>query len=259
MLGLQAVGVALLSLKLLLVPLLVAAVTWLNGKVGPRIAGAVAGLPIVAGPAALVVALEQGPAFAEKAATSTLAGELSLAVFCVVYARSCATRPWWVSLGLGWAAFAACGLAVSVFDIDLAAALGLALLTPVLIARLSPRPASPPQRRKASLAELGLRMLAGATLVSVIASAAHVVGTRWSGLLTISPIATSVLAAGSQRSAGADQAVHLLRGLGAGLYSLTAFFAALALLIVRWGTPWAFGAAVLAALTAQLILLFVLD
>jgi hypothetical protein len=110
-----------------------------------------------------------------------------------------------------------------------------------------------------ALSEFVLRMLAGATLVSVISSAAHLLGTTWSGLLTIFPIATSVLAVTAQRSAGPDQTLHLLRGLGAGLYSLTAFFATLALGLPRWGIAGTFLAAVAAAVLVQLVVLAALS
>src|SRR5690606_3315319 len=100
-------------------------------------------------------------------------------------------------------------------------------------------------------AELGLRMLAGALLVLAITAAAGALGTTWSGLLTIFPIATSVLAVSSQRSGGAAQTQHLLRGLGTGLYGLTAFFAVLALALERWGVGGAFFAALVAAGSTQ--------
>lgn len=244
-----------LWIKLLLVPLLLAAVTWANGKLGPRIAGTIAALPIVAGPAALAIALEQGPAFGARAAIGTLAGELSLGVFCVVYTRLCRSCSWWLSLLSGWLGFGVSALLFATFEPGFAASLGLALLTPLVITRLAPRPRLPSRPRRVPATELGLRMLAGAAMLMAITSAAHLLGTTWSGLLTIFPIVTSVLAASSQRSAGADQTLHLLRGLGLGLFSLTAFFAALALGLERWGMFRAFAAAIAAALVGQLLVL----
>lgn len=244
-----------LFIKLLLVPLLLATVTWANGKVGPRWAGALAALPIVAGPAALAVTLEQGAAFGAQAAAATLVGEASLGTFCVVYLRLCRTHGWGMSLLAGWLAFGASALAFSACNIGFQAALMLALVTPFGIARLAPHPEGPARGATVRASEFVLRMLAGAALVSVISSAAHLLGSTWSGLLTIFPIATSVLAASAQRSGGPDQTLHLLRGLGAGLYSLTAFFATLATGLARWGIAGAFLAALAAAIGVQALVL----
>lgn len=96
-------------------------------------------------------------------------------------------------------------------------------------------------------------MLAGAALVLGLTAAARTLGTTWSGLLTILPIATSVLAASSQRSGGPDQTLHLLRGLASGLYSLTAFFATLAFGLERWSIAGSFLAAIGASGATQLV------
>jgi hypothetical protein len=251
-------AVVITCIKLLLVPLLLAAVTWANGKLGPRIAGTIAALPIVAGPAALAIALEQGTAFGARAAIGTLAGEFSLGMFCVVYTRLCRSRSWWLSLVSGWLGFGASALLFATFEPGFAASLGLALLTPLVIVWLAPEPLLPSRPRRVPATEVSLRMLMGAAMVMTITSAAHLLGTTWSGLLTIFPIVTSVLAASSQRSAGADQTLHLLRGLGLGLFSLTAFFAVLAIGLPHWGMFWAFAAAIGAALVGQLLVLGVL-
>lgn len=249
---------AILFVKVLLVPLLIAAVTWANGKVGPRIAGTIAALPIVAGPVALAIALEQGGAFAERAAVATLASEISLAVFCVVYMRVCRSRSWGVSLLCGYLGFLASSLLLAQLELDAMIALGLAIVTPVAIAWLGPRPQKPPEPRSVSRTEIVLRMLAGGTLVAALTAAARTLGSTWSGLLTIFPVATSVLAASSQRSGGPEQTLHLLRGLGAGLYSLTAFFAALVFGLEHWSIGATFLAGVAAALVTQALVFGVL-
>lgn len=249
---------AILLVKVLLVPLLIAAVTWSSSKLGPRIAGTLAALPIVAGPVALAIALEQGGSFAARAALATLASEFSLAVFCVTYMRVCRRLSWGPSLLLGYLGFLASSLLLATVELDAALALGLALITPAAIAWLAPQPSGPPQPRSVPRLEIGLRMLAGASLVLALTAAARTLGTTWSGLLTIFPIATSVLAASSQRSGGPDQTLHLLRGLGAGLYSLTAFFATLAFGVQRWSITAAFLAASVAAILTHLALFGVL-
>jgi hypothetical protein len=241
----------LLATKLVLVPLLIAAITVAGQRLGPRTAGALTGLPVVAGPVAFFLAIEQGAPFAARAAVATLAGEASLAAFCVLYAVAALHAPWLPSVTIGWLGFALGTLLLQSVAIPPAAALALALATPVAIRALTPRPALPLRPGRVSHAEMALRMTAGAILVIALTGIADLLGPRLSGLLTVFPIATTVLAVFSHRSLGAPFAVHLLRGLALGLYSLTAFFLALALLLERAGVAPAFVVAVIAALAVQ--------
>jgi hypothetical protein len=250
--------VTLLALKLALAPLLIAAISLAAQRLGPRLAGALTAIPVVAGPLALVVALEQGPAFAARAAGATLAGELSLGVFCVIYAFLCLRAPWWLCLALGWAGFATSTLALDRLDPSLPAAFVLSLATPLGIRRLTPAPELPPLAGSISRAELAIRMAAGAALVLAISGAARALGPRLSGLLTLFPVAVTVLAVFSHRGQGAPFAVHLLRGLAAGLYNLTAFFTTLALTLEPLGVAGSFALALAASVLVQLTVLRVL-
>ena len=63
-----------LLLKVLLVPSLIALVTLAGRRWGQRLAGWLGGFPIVAGPVLLVLAIENGNAFAAEAAFAALVG-----------------------------------------------------------------------------------------------------------------------------------------------------------------------------------------
>jgi len=243
------------AVKLVLVPSLIAAITLVGVRLGPRVAGALTGLPVVAGPIVLFLALEQGPAFAAQSARATLGGEGALGVFCVVYAASALRASWWTSLALGWAAFIAATFVLERVDPGLAAAAAIALATPAAIAALTPRPELPAARGEVPRAEIALRMGAGAVLVVAITGLSRALGPRWSGLLTVFPVVTAILAVFSHRNQGAPFAVYLLRGLAAGIYSLTAFFLTLALGLDRVGVGAAFAGAVLASLMVQSVVL----
>lgn len=249
----------MLAAKLVLVPLLIAAITLAGARFGARIAGVLTGFPVVAGPIVFFLALEQGAAFAARSAAATLAGEGSLAVFCVLYARTALAAPWWASVAIGWTGFLASTLALDRLDPSLGAAAVIALMAPPIITALMPRP-PPPAGSGGTVTrmEIGLRMAAGVGLMLALTGVASMLGPRLSGLLTIFPVATTILAVFSHRNQGAAFAVHLLRGLAAGLYSLSAFFLTLALALEPWGTAPAFLAAVAAALAVQLLVLRVI-
>src|SRR2546427_12565012 len=96
----------LFALKLTLVPLFIAGVTLGSRRWGPRIGGWLNAVPMVAGPVLLFLAIEQGAAFASRAALNTLAGLIGVATFSLAYAWAALRRPWWIALATGWAAFA---------------------------------------------------------------------------------------------------------------------------------------------------------
>src|SRR6266568_4806520 len=95
----------LFALKLTLVPLFIAGVTLGSRRWGPRIGGWLNAVPMVAGPVLLFLAIEQGAAFASRAALNTLAGLIGVATFSLAYAWAALRRPWWIARATGAIAF----------------------------------------------------------------------------------------------------------------------------------------------------------
>lgn len=236
-------------------PLLIAGITLAGARFGPRVAGVLTGLPVVAGPIVLFLALEQGPAFAARSATATLAGEASLAAFCVLYGWTALLAPWWTSVAVGWAGFAASTLLLDRVPLSLAAASLVALTTPLVVTTAMPRTVAARGVTDVSGGEIALRMAAGVVLMLALTGVARALGPHLSGLLTVFPVATTVLAVFSHRAHGAAFAVQLLRGLALGLYSLTAFFLTLALALETLGASLGFLVASAAALAVQAVVL----
>ena len=85
----------------------------------------------------------------------------------------------------------------------------------------------------------------------LLAAVATTIGARLTGLLAVYPLYSAVLAAFAHRLEGRAAAVGLLRGLLVGLFSFTAFYSTLAILLRHAGTGGAFAGAVAAALTVQ--------
>jgi hypothetical protein len=94
--------VALVALKVLLAPGLVALATLVARRHGPALGGWVSALPVIAGPVLLVFVVEHGPDFAQRAARGTLMGLISLSAFIVVYAHVARHRSVASSLAAGW-------------------------------------------------------------------------------------------------------------------------------------------------------------
>lgn len=218
---------------------------------GPRAAGLVGSLPIVAGPVLLALAVEQGDVFAADAAAGTLLALVAVVAFLLVLAGASSRWGTAVTVALAWAAFLAVAVLVSGFEPGPlpAAAIGGAALG--VGALLLPRGAVAPARRRMPAWDLPLRAAAAATLVLVVTALADAAGPRLSGALALSPIAISVLTGFSLATQGRAATLVLLRGLIVGLPAVVCFFTIAALTLEPWGTAAAFAAASVAALLLQ--------
>jgi len=242
----------LLALKLLLVPSFLLLVSLAGRRWGPVVAGWLAGLPVVAGPILYLLALEQGPAFAAGAASSALAAVLASVSFSLAYAHCSQRARWPVALLAGLAAWlSAAWLLAAVVGSVLASAL-VALATLLAAPRLFPRVNGYTNSRPIERPEMGLRMLAGATLTFGVTLLADTVGAKWSGLLAVFPVLGIVLAVFSHRAQGAQFSAALLRAMATGLYSFFAFCLVLAVALPQLSVALAFLAAVGASLAVQI-------
>ena len=246
----------LLAWKLLLAPSLVGAAFLAGRRWGPRAGGLAAALPIVAGPALLFYALEQGPAFAASAARSTLIGLVPLTAFCLVHAALARSlrlpRRWGAPLCLvsGWAAFLACAALLRPLRLPgwgCTAAGAASLLAGLLLLPGIDGDGQPPLRHHPAV-ELALRMAAAAALVTGLTGIAGRVGPAWSGLLTPFPVASSVVVIGTHLADGPGALPATLRGFLLGLFGFVAFLTVLWLGLGPLGIAAAFSLGLAASL-----------
>jgi hypothetical protein len=240
-----------LLVKILLTPSFLAVATLLERRWGPAIGGTVAGLPLTSAPVSVFLAREQGAAFAAAAAVGTLLGLLSQGALCLAYSWSARRAPWWISAGVGVAAFTAATLALEHVALSTWPAFvivcGLLLLTagaiPATTAALYP--AHPPPW------DMPLRMLVSAAIVLGLTGVAPSLGPRWTGLLSPFPVFALVLGAFTHHARGSAAAGHLLRGVVLGSLSHAAMFALISSLLVTHGLAWTYTWASLAALVVN--------
>jgi len=243
----------LLALKLTIVPLLIAAITFAGHRWGPAVSGWLAGLPVVAGPVLFFIAIEQGTAFAATAAVGTLAGVVGAVAFAIVYAWVATHFAWPTSFGCGLVAYFAVVAVLNLIAPSLYLAALVSVGSLVVGPRLFPRTSTTAVIVVSSHAEVACRMLAGAVLVVLVTHFAANLGPELSGLFAVFPVITSVLAVFSHRHSGYECTVLLLRGLLFGLIAFAAFCLALAMLLPAWGTGLGFLAAVSCALLVQFL------
>jgi hypothetical protein len=263
--------VAVLALKLILAPAFVVGASLTARRFGPRIGGLVGGLPVVAGPILLVLAIVHDRAFAARSATTSLLGLVSLATFVVVYGFAARRRRWPAALALAWLAFLTMTALGSLLHLAATPALAVAFasfaggravlpapgpcrpmghMDPLLDTELgSGRPGAPPSW------DLPVRAACAAAMVLTITAASAGLGPRLSGLLAPSPIITTVLAAFTHAQLGSEATLRLLRGMLTGFFAFALFSWTVALALPHTSIAAAFAlATAVAALTQAAIL-----
>jgi hypothetical protein len=230
--------------KLALTPAIVVATTLVGRRFGGAVSGWLVGLPLMSGPITLFFAVEQGRQFAARASVGSLSGTLAEAGFCLGWAQAARRATWPFALAAGSASFALVGLPVPLGPLALVSLL-------VLVAALRLLPRLKLELRDEVLAprwELAARAIVATGLLLLLTGLATVLGARLSGLLTVYPLYTAVLAGFAQRSDGPAAAIRVLRGLLLGLFAFVTFFFTLTVLLTRASIVVAFAVALTCAL-----------
>jgi hypothetical protein len=191
------------------------------------------GIPLLTGPISAIVAWEQGVAFAAKAATSNLVGQVSTCLFCLAYwAAARRGMTCWSSAALGILTFAASTILWSAITWTLPTALILLMTTILMLLRimrpirvLTPFPRPPAW-------DLPTRMLLSAAFVLGMTTLTRDLGSTLGGLLAPFPVFVLILSTFTHRQAGYEHAANLLRGIVLGSSSFASFF-----LVVALGLP----------------------
>ncbi len=239
-------------LRLALVPAAVWLASLAARRWGHSISGSLGGLPLIAGPITLFLALDMGPAFAARSALFTLAVVVAQGCHLLAFSHVSRTRGWLVSLLAGWASFALVSMVVAQMPMraPLAAALAAAGLTGALI--WLPRPAGRARLAAIPAMEMRLRLVAAFALAGLILWSAPAFGPAVSGILLSLPITGSIMPPFTLAFYGADEVARLARGFVVGLAGFSTFFLVVALAVMPWGIPVAFAAAALGAMIAAL-------
>ncbi len=244
----------MLILKLFLIPLLTLAVSLAARVWGHRVSGWLTSLPIVAGPIAVVLLLEQGAEFTAQVSVATLVALPAIAVYILVFALVSRTRGWAMSLFAGWAAFVVVALPISWLPANAFGGLALTWLALAVVYRLLPRTQAPRVPAQIPRIEIAFRMVASVALMLAISYSAETFGARISGVLLSFPIGGSVLPAFTRGMHGVEATKLLLRGFTLGMFAFPVFFFVLALALPAAHPVAAFGAGLAASVAMHYLL-----
>lgn len=229
-----------LLIRMVSTGLVVILVSWSVGAFGPLVGGALAGLPMVLGPAFFFLSREASADFVAITATYSLISLCATQCFVLTY------------LAAARRLSAAAALALSVLAWMLTALLcrqlpplpwlGLALFIALTgMALHASRHFAPPSAKSPGKAGWGTLLMRGTLagmLVAAITTSSHWLGASSAGILLAFPIGYTVIATTIHQKMGAHQVIHTLRSALLGGCSLAAFCLALALLATRT-PPWA--------------------
>lgn len=240
-------------LKITLVPLVV----WLASAAGRRwghgVTGWISGLPLIAGPISVFLALDQGPRFAADAAAVTLQMTAAAALHCYVFAHVARRAPWWAALVGGWASFAAAAALLASFVAPPVVAFGGTVLALAVMIATLPRDRMPAGPVPVPRTELAVRVAAALALAALVTLGASSFGARLSGVLLGFPITGSVLPAFAAALHGAPAAAGLLAGFISGLLAFAAFHVVVAAALPQLGITAGYLLACAAALATTAV------
>ena len=212
-------------IKLFVTPSLIALITLAIRRWGASVGGLLSGLPVVAGPISLFLALENGIDFAANAAIGSLMGAVGIGSFCLTYVNLSLRKYHW-----GWCLFAAYVANISTLFIlsFLPSNLYLATLLVVSVTLFSlwifPELPQKLPTRKIPKFDIPIRMIVAGLFVIGLVQISNFLGPRWSGLLTPFPILTPILAVFTHIQQGAESSAAALRGLILGSFGFIVFF-----------------------------------
>jgi hypothetical protein len=243
---------AVLAVRILLAPCFVVMVSLVARRFGVRIGGVVAGLPVIAGPILLVLAVQHGSPFASRAAVGVLLGMVGLAAFVLAYVATARWVRWPGAVAVAYAAFALAVVAMRPVSVGPLLAFVIACGALILTLGLLPRPRYP-DRTPLPHARWDLPFRAVSTTLAVVTvtAIATTLGPHLSGLITSLPIITAVLAAFTHAHRGRDEAARLLRGFSIGFFAYATFCFVIATAVRPLGIAVCFALATIVALAVQ--------
>ncbi|MDE2228508.1 MAG: hypothetical protein KGL11_05650 [Alphaproteobacteria bacterium] len=222
-------------------------------RAGPLVGAMVATLPISAGPAYLLLALEHDAGFIAASAVASLTANVANIMFCIVHAAVAQRRGLAASVVAPLAAWFACAAAIHAVAWTLADAIGLNLVVlgvGLPIANRFRHAAMPPVRRHWS--DVAVRAGMVVMLVAVVVGLSARVGPAVTGIFALFPIVLLSVVLIFQPRIGGPPTAALTANAVAGLAGLAVALVALRLAAVPLGAAAALGLALVISVGCNL-------
>ena len=238
--------------------LVVIAASLASERAGPFWGAIIVSLPVSAGPAYVLLALAQDPAFISGSALTSLASHGAAGSYLVIYAHLAQRRSTLVCVGASLATWLA---AVSVVRIVPWTALSASIVTVIAFAaclyatrRLLRPGAAPATTSVRRWYDLPLRALGVATLVTTVVTLSNYLGPAVTGIAAVFPVAVTSLGLTLQPRLGGPATGAVMAGTIRAMPGMGAGFLVLHLMAVPLGSAVALSLALLTALIWPLML-----
>jgi len=236
--------------------LIVIGATLAIDRFGPKIGGALAGLPIIIGPGFFFIIRDHGAAFAADAAAASLYALSGTEAFLLAYCLAALRTGPVLSLVAAFCAWLVAASALSFLPpmpfLGIALFLASAFTAHRTVRALLPTPRI--QRSSGGVGLLFLRGLFAGILVAVVTVLAEQIGSGWSGMLVSFPIGLTVISIAVHQRSGRDVAIAALGSAIFGIASLATFSFVLAVTIRPLGAVTAYCLALIASVVLTSIL-----
>jgi hypothetical protein len=247
----------LLLLKIMVTPVLVAAVSLAVRRWGPTVGGILMGLPWFTGPLLFILIHDLGPEFGVGACVGVEVGVVCIGAFMLAYGLVAAFAAWPWCLAAAVAAYAASVAAANAPPFapavlgtvpPLWAAAGAGAASLLVVLALLPRPRAEVRPPAPPWWDMPARMAAAAALVVALVAGADALGPRLAGILASYPIILTVTGVFTHHRGGRDAVLRVLRALAASLFGFIAFFLVVGLALPGAGAVGAYALAAAAGL-----------
>lgn len=203
----------LLGLKLFLAPFFVWIISILQSRYNARLGGLFLALPLTTGPFLIIIGIQEGRSFAKTAAHGVLVGQLSLIVFCFVYAIAAKNLNWIRSILIATIAVWLSGYFFNLVNFsNLGIAMTLFFYWAISLG-LFPIYEKPTEKVVAPKWELPVRLITAVLLIILLTATANILGSRVSGALSTYPTIITVLGSFSHRRNGPKYLIATLHAL----------------------------------------------
>ena len=208
---------------------------------GPFIGAMVAALPTAAGAAYVILAIEHPPGFIAASAVGSMAIGAAVAIFAAVYAVLARRHGLVLSLGVSLLVWFACAALLRQFDWTplSAVVLNAAVYAVTIPLTWRYRSSAPPRKFLRTRYAIPLRALAAATVVVIVTTASHSIGSFASGMFALFPIVFCSSIVILHPRVGGKSTASVMAHAQVALIGLTLAFMAVHYLAEPLGSWWA--------------------
>jgi hypothetical protein len=232
-----------LALKMAMTATIVVLASVAVERSGPFIGALIAALPTAAGAAYIILAIEHPPAFVAGSAVGSAAANATVAIFALVYAVLAQRHGIVLSITIATLIWFGGAAALRLVDWTPACALALNVVVYGITVPASAHyrlPAPPRHSIRRTRYDLPLRAAAAATVVAIVTTASHEIGSFASGTFAVFPIVMGSLAVVLHPRVGGKAAAAVFSHAQPALFGLGLGFLGVHYLAEPIGVWWAY-------------------